>query len=133
MTAAKKVATDFEEIIQAGKFIVLLRGHGSRCMSLTRLSQDRQRRKNESLAQEIFGRGRLASGLAAGQGPRKPGTGPSLASRVGIAKVQDNLNVLLNKRCVSDTCILAIYLAGFGGKQTEPTKASCQTNWQCQC
>jgi len=60
-----------------------------------RLSIDRQRRKNEALAQEIFGRGRRASGPAAGQGPRKPGTGPSLASRVGIAKVHSNANVLL--------------------------------------
>jgi hypothetical protein len=103
MTAAKKVATDFEEIIQAGKSTILLRGIGPCRMSLTRLPLDRQRRKNEALAQEIFGRGRHASGPAAGQGPRKPGTGPSLASRVGITKVQANGNVSLTKRCVSNT------------------------------
>lgn len=51
------------------------------------LSLDRQRRKNEALAQEIFGRGRREGGRASGQGPRKLGTGPSLASRVGITKV----------------------------------------------
>jgi hypothetical protein len=130
MTAAKKVATDFEEIIQAGMSAILLRGIGPCIVSLTRLSLDRQRRKNEALAQEIFGRGRRASGpTAGGQGPRKPGTGPSLASRVGIAKVHRNLNVSLTKICMSDTCFLAIYLAGFSRKQTEPTNASCQTSW----
>jgi hypothetical protein len=97
MTAAEKVATDFEEIIQAGESTILHRGIASCCMSLTPLPLDRQRRKNEALAQEIFGRGRRASGPAAGQGPRKPGTGPSLASRVGIAKVCRYLNVSLIK------------------------------------
>jgi len=46
---------------------------------------DRQRRKNEALAQQIFGKNRRAS--TPSNGVRKPGTGPSLASRVGITKV----------------------------------------------
>lgn len=119
MTAAKKVATDFEEIIQAGEFCSVQR-HWPLSYVADALCLDRQRRKNESLAQEIFGRGRRASGPAAGQGPRKPGTGPSLASRVGIAKVQRNINASLPKEYMPDTVILAIYLASFGRKQTEP-------------
>jgi hypothetical protein len=113
MTATKKVATDFEEIIQAGKSTIPLRYGCNPFMSLTRLSTDRQRRKNEALAEEIFGRGRRASGPAAGSGPRKPGTGPSLASRVGISKVQSAANVPLTEEIVSDSCNIAIYLPGF--------------------
>ena len=48
---------------------------------------DRQRRKNEALAQEIFSKGRRSNAPGAGVSNRKPGTGPSLASRVGISKV----------------------------------------------
>lgn len=47
---------------------------------------DRKRRKNEELAEEIFGRGRKAN--PTGPSSRKLGAGPSLASRAGIAKVQ---------------------------------------------
>ncbi|RDW70083.1 hypothetical protein BP5796_08480 [Coleophoma crateriformis] len=51
------------------------------------INQDRQRRKNEALAQEIFGKGRRSSAPGAGMiNNRKPGTGPSLASRIGIQK-----------------------------------------------
>ncbi|RQM06469.1 hypothetical protein DH86_00002317, partial [Scytalidium sp. 3C] len=51
------------------------------------MGKDRQRRKNEALAQEIFSRGRRSSAPGAGVlNSRKPGAGPSLASRVGIAK-----------------------------------------------
>ncbi|KFX99404.1 hypothetical protein O988_03883 [Pseudogymnoascus sp. VKM F-3808] len=60
--AARKVAVDFDKIIQT----------------------DRTRRKNEALADDIFNRGRRQS--APGAALRKPGTGPSLASRVGISK-----------------------------------------------
>ena len=48
---------------------------------------DRQRKKNEALAEEIFGRGRKS---ATGNNVRKP-PAPSLASRVGIAKVCQTL------------------------------------------
>jgi hypothetical protein len=48
---------------------------------------DRQRRKNEALAQEIFSKGRRQSAPSAGSNSRKPGAGPSLASRIGVAKV----------------------------------------------
>ncbi|MCJ1243278.1 hypothetical protein MMC30_000475 [Trapelia coarctata] len=49
------------------------------------IQADRLRRKNEALANEIFGKGRRASTPTIG-GKRKPGTGPSLASRVGVTK-----------------------------------------------
>ena len=44
------------------------------------------RREKQRLAEEIFGRGR--SNNASNNGSRKSGTGPSLASRVGVAKVR---------------------------------------------
>ncbi|MCJ1289457.1 hypothetical protein MMC34_000989 [Xylographa carneopallida] len=69
--ATVKVVPSFDDIIQA----------------------DRLRRKNEALANEIFGKGRRAS-TASTTGKRKPGI-PSLASRVGITK--------LSKRSVSST------------------------------
>ncbi|TVY55998.1 putative RNA-binding protein [Lachnellula cervina] len=49
---------------------------------------DRQRRKNEALAKEVFGKGRRSSapGAGAGMGSRKPNAVPSLASRIGVAK-----------------------------------------------
>lgn len=62
--APGKIAADFNAIINA----------------------DRQRRKNEALAQEIFSKGRRQSAPSAGSNSRKPGTGPSLASRIGVAK-----------------------------------------------
>lgn len=46
---------------------------------------DREKRKNQTLAKEIFGRKRRQSAPTAGAS-RKPGSGPSLASRVGVAK-----------------------------------------------
>ncbi|ROT42790.1 hypothetical protein SODALDRAFT_23873 [Sodiomyces alkalinus F11] len=55
-----KVATDFEKIIQEG----------------------RERKKNQALAERIFSKDRRQSAPA----KTKPGTGPSLASRVGVKK-----------------------------------------------
>ncbi|MCJ1339158.1 hypothetical protein MMC09_004447 [Bachmanniomyces sp. S44760] len=49
------------------------------------IKADRERRKHEALAKEIFGKSRRAS-TPASAGTRKPGSGPSLASRVGITK-----------------------------------------------
>lgn len=63
-TQNKKVAADFNNMIKA----------------------DREKRKNETLAKEIFGRNRRQSAPAAGPAARKAGTGPSLASRVGVTK-----------------------------------------------
>ena len=61
------------------------------------MEADRLRRKNEELANEIFGRGRKEK---TGQSvSRKPGTGPSLASRVGIAKV-----LMMVDECSPDLC-----------------------------
>ncbi|KAI9820240.1 MAG: hypothetical protein M1827_005862 [Pycnora praestabilis] len=66
--AAGKEAVSFDEIIRAGLLLT-------------------NRRKNEALAKEIFGKGRRASAPGAGIGGRKTPLGPaSLASRVGIAK-----------------------------------------------
>jgi hypothetical protein len=48
---------------------------------------DRQRRNNEALAEKIFGKNRRASAPGAGMASKKPGTGPSLASRIGVTKV----------------------------------------------
>ncbi|KAI9673435.1 MAG: hypothetical protein M1817_002897 [Caeruleum heppii] len=50
------------------------------------IQADRQKRKNEALANEIFGRGRRASVPATTRGGRKQASTPSLASRVGVAK-----------------------------------------------
>lgn len=74
------------------------------------LLTDRQRKKNEALASEIFGRGRKHA--TTNSSSRKIGSGPSLASRVGIAKVglqgQNITNVALtaaqaSQRSVSNT------------------------------
>jgi hypothetical protein len=83
--APGKVASDFNAIINAGM-------RTPRCnltagLPTANTSIDRQRRKHESLAQEIFGKNRRASAPGGGLNNRKPGSGPSLASRVGIAKV----------------------------------------------
>ncbi|KAG9239327.1 hypothetical protein BJ875DRAFT_187505 [Amylocarpus encephaloides] len=52
------------------------------------INKDRQRRKNEALAEEIFGKGRRLSAPGAGMTSRKAAasTIPSLASRIGVAK-----------------------------------------------
>lgn len=79
--AAAKSAVSFDDIIQAGET------HPSEIVRLFLIiPRDRQRRKNEALANEIFGRGRRAS--IPSNGNRKLGLGSSLASRVGIAKVR---------------------------------------------
>ena len=85
MTAAKE-AVSFDNIIKAGKFLQL-----AICLSLTNTwpCTDRQRRRNEALANEIFGKGRRASAPGPGVGNRKTPSGPSLASRIGVAKVRD--------------------------------------------
>ncbi|TVY29016.1 putative RNA-binding protein [Lachnellula hyalina] len=62
--AKSAVASDFNDIINA----------------------DRQRRKNEALAKEVFSKGRRASAPGAGISSRKPNAVPSLASRIGVAK-----------------------------------------------
>ena len=54
---------------------------------MANLLADRKRRKNEALAQEIFSKNRRSSAPGAGIANRKPGAGPSLASRIGVAKV----------------------------------------------
>ena len=54
---------------------------------LMRAFPDRQKKKNEALASEIFGKGRRASAPSATLGARKSGVGGSLASRMGAKKV----------------------------------------------
>lgn len=83
MAPTKDNIPSFDDIIQAGKSPL---AYESRTQF--NLILDRQRRKNEQLAKEIFGRSK-------NQKPnqndnRKQGSGPSLASRVGIAKVALN-------------------------------------------
>lgn len=79
--AANKETVSFDAIIQAGNTSLewILR-------AALLIVEDRQRRKNEALAQEILGRTRRAS--TPSNGVRKPGSGPSLASRIGISKVR---------------------------------------------
>ena len=82
--APGKSAVDFNNIINAGEIVPSYRlPFDLACWNVP----DRQRRKNEALAQEIFSKSRRSSAQGAGVINRKPGTGPSLASRVGIAKV----------------------------------------------
>lgn len=69
---------------------------------------DRQRRKNEALAQQIFGKNRRAS--TPSNGVRKPGTGQSLASRVGITKVGTTwAKDTLESRLITSTAVRIIY------------------------
>ncbi|KAA6412908.1 MAG: hypothetical protein FRX48_03901 [Lasallia pustulata] len=59
---------------------------GEEALSFDAIIQaDRQRRKNEALAKEIFGKGRRPT-TPANAGNRSNATAPSLASRVGVAK-----------------------------------------------
>lgn len=84
--ASGRVATDFENIINAGK----LRSYclnASPCIfdPVLTICQGRDRKKNEALAARIFNRDRRASG-----GPRARGGG-SLASRAGVNKVSNHI------------------------------------------
>lgn len=63
---------------------------------LANVPTDRLRRKNEALANEIFGRGRRSS--LPNTGNRRLGSGPSFASRVGIAKVCISRNIKGSRR-----------------------------------
>ncbi|RDL35236.1 RNA-binding, RBD [Venustampulla echinocandica] len=62
--APGKVAADFNEMI----------------------NKNRQKRKNEALAEQIFSKNRRASAPGAGVASRKPTAVPSLASRIGVGK-----------------------------------------------
>ncbi|KAL8790786.1 MAG: hypothetical protein Q9213_000410 [Squamulea squamosa] len=85
------MATSFDAILQAGK---------SSSPLLCRLANDldRQKRRNEELANELLGKGRRAS--TSTNGVRKPGSGGSLASRIGITKrslsATPNSNININ-------------------------------------
>jgi hypothetical protein len=81
--APGKPAADFNAIINAGMRFALHR----RLKAVTNPITDRQRRKNEALAEEIFSKNRRSSAPGSGINNRKPGSGPSLASRIGISKV----------------------------------------------
>lgn len=87
--APGKASADFNAIINAGTNTHRV----SRILFLTDPLVDRQRRQSQALAQEIFGRGRRQSAPGGGGNNRKSGAGafPSLASRVGIAKVNNAL------------------------------------------
>lgn len=68
---------------------------------------DRTRRKNEALANDIFSRGRRQSAPGAAA-LRKPGTGPSLASRVGISKVSDIFHAMRSHRRTQGEKVLIV-------------------------
>ncbi len=90
MMAPGRVAADFNAMISAGKS-----NPGSRPFNVVAEAVvDRQRRKDQALAQEIFSKGRRQSAPGAGTLNRKPGTGLSLASRVGVAKVKNMLGII---------------------------------------
>ena len=84
--APSKPAVDFNAMINAGTKI-RSRANSLRISFTDCRCVDRQRRKNEALAQEVFSKGRRSSAPGAGMNNRKPGTGPSLASRIGVAGV----------------------------------------------
>lgn len=73
----------FDDIIKAGK---LLRANRPRVL-LTMHPTGREKKKNEALANEIFGRGRRKSAPGGALGNRKANSAASLASRVGVVKV----------------------------------------------
>ena len=100
-----KEAVSFDQIIKAGKRLADCLG----CMFTNPWACiDRQRRKNEALANEIFGKGRRASAPGSGLGSRKTPSGPSLASRIGVAKVQCLEEQ--QTRCNSwSTCYVGLY------------------------
>ncbi|KAI9732237.1 MAG: hypothetical protein M1818_007556 [Claussenomyces sp. TS43310] len=85
--ATAKSAVDFNEIIQSGTVASLPATKVAEfpSSSADRVA-DRARRKNEQLAQQIFGRGRRGSAPGSGFGVRKPGQGLSLADRIGSSK-----------------------------------------------
>lgn len=80
--APSKPANDLNAMIAAGK------KPSEPCVpaqqSITDTFADRQRRKNENLAQEIFGKNRRSSAPGAALNNRKSAAAvPSLASRIG--------------------------------------------------
>ncbi|KAI9797259.1 MAG: hypothetical protein M1833_005555 [Piccolia ochrophora] len=64
MAARDNTSQSFNDVIQAG----------------------REKKKNQALAEEIFGKGRRASAPGGAFSGRKPPSGPSLASRMGVTK-----------------------------------------------
>ncbi|KAL9073746.1 MAG: hypothetical protein Q9161_002784 [Pseudevernia consocians] len=86
--AANQGAVSFDDIIQAASFSPTDLPQGRQRKEKEKLANDilgQGRREKQRLAEEIFGRGR--SNNTPTSGSRKSGPGPSLASRVGVAKV----------------------------------------------
>jgi hypothetical protein len=80
--APSKPAHDLNAMIAAGKNSS--RSTIKKGLGVANSLPDRQRRKNENLAQEIFGKNRRSSAPGAGMNSRKPSAVvPSLASRIG--------------------------------------------------
>ena len=96
--APGRTAVSFDEIIQAGEFES--KGQLGQYDDTSLL--DRQRRKNEALAKEIFGKAKYRRASAPGNGSRKASTGPSLASRVGVNKVRTLLTLSFQNMTLSD-------------------------------
>lgn len=72
------MAASFDALLQAGPY--------SCCRLEPSLHDpDRQKKRNEELANQLLGKGRRSS--TPSNGIRKPGAGGSLASRIGVTKV----------------------------------------------
>lgn len=81
----KQPPVSFDDIIKAGAYLhCAVAPQGSQLMIPT---QGRQKRRNEQLAQDIFGKNRRSSAPATGNIKKAP-LGGSLASRVGVTKVR---------------------------------------------
>lgn len=76
-------AVSFDEIIQAGWST--LPDPGAKSILVSSISSDRQRKKNEALAEEVFGRGRKPGSQY--RDNRRIDAGGNFARRVGVAKV----------------------------------------------
>jgi len=101
-----KVAADFDKIIHAG----------------------RERKRHEALASEIFSRHRRQSAPAS---TLKPGTGPSLASRVGVKKVRE---LRLSRRLSRAGLVLILYRSqphrtSLGSKAAQRSAGNINGEW----
>lgn len=97
-TQTNKVAVDFNAMIQAGTLILC----PSALQPQTNLAvPDREKRKAQTLAQEILGRNRRQSAPNASAGIRKGASGGSLASRIGPAKPAQRVSFTSHTRARS--------------------------------
>lgn len=82
--ASQDSAASFEAMIHAGKSCTIRLGIRDHFLTL---SPDRARKKNEDLANQIFGRSKSSQNVNKKQKQQEPRS-PSLASRMGVQKVR---------------------------------------------